>query len=195
MFTGINSFIVVFGTLSLISWSFYTITVSQISTIEKAFGLSSSESGWMLTTWELGYVICTVFASYFGQRVHLPRAIGIVTIVCGLSGFIFALPHFVAFSESNIPDNENITATSTKNEDDVTLCTFDEPSSNSSSKDDSDSTSLGHSVKGSAKTIAYVLFNIANIVQGAAKAPCYPYSAQYVDDNVDKQKTGFYVGM
>jgi MFS family permease len=194
MFTGINSFVVFFGILSLISWSFYTVTVSQISNIEKAFGLSSSETGWMLTVWELGYMICTVFASYFGQRAHLPRVIGAVTIVCGLSGFIFALPHFVAFSESKVTENGSFNSTSRTDDSDVVLCNHYSESSDSLSNQHDSAPSPGHSVKSSGKTIAYVLFNLGMIIQGAAKAPCYPYSAQYVDDNVDKKKTGFYIG-
>ena len=193
MFGGINSFIAFFGVLSLLSSSFFTIMISQISNLEKAFGLSSSESGWMLTTWEMGYVVSTVIASYFARRAHLPRTIGVATIVIGLTGFLFALPHFVAFSEPRITENETLSAKSTT-EDDVTLCTFNQQASNSSS-DESYAATVGHFVKTSSKMTAYVLFIVANIIQGAAKAPRYPYSAKYVDDNVDKQKTGFYVGM
>ncbi|KAL4239814.1 hypothetical protein ACF0H5_000617 [Mactra antiquata] len=52
----------------------------------------------------------------------------------------------------------------------------------------------GEMIQFSRKTLAYVLFNVGMLLQGMTKAPCYPYSAQYVDDNGDKKKTGFYVG-
>ncbi|XP_052779655.1 solute carrier organic anion transporter family member 1A6-like [Mya arenaria] len=201
-FTGINSFVVIFGFLSLLSWSLWSLTVSQISNMEKAFGLTSSESGWLLTVWEIGYVICTVFVSYLARRLHLARSIGVATIICGLSAFVFALPHFVAFSYDEVIESiqtENTTLHTAPNRKiHETLCTV---STNDSSTDgwtpvdNTTSAPLKKAASGSSKMMAYVLFNIGMILQGAGKAPCYPYSSQYIDDNVDQQKTGFYFGI
>lgn len=192
MFSRIESFVAVFGILSLLSWSLYSVTVSQISNIEKAFGLSSSESGWLLTVWEMGYVICIIFASYFGSRAHQPRVMGIATIICGLSGFVFALPHFIAFSDSNNPDNVKENETLFTKISDINMCV--NRMSNANNNSNSSSNSHAHITKSSSKAIAYVLLCIGMVLQGAGKAPCYPYSSQYVDDNVDQQKTGFYMG-
>ncbi|KAK3608955.1 hypothetical protein CHS0354_026284 [Potamilus streckersoni] len=186
---GVRSFIGVFGTLSLISWALYTVTVSQITNIERAFGLTSSESGWLLTVWEIGYLLCTFLASYFGPRIHIPRAMGFATVVCGLSGLVTALPHFVAFTNSiEISSNQhNLTTSSTY------LCLNTTDISTGSLKLPSDVTKdpVPESYQ---KALAYGLFNLGMILQGAGKAPCYPYSSKYVDDSVDKQKTGYYMG-
>ncbi|KAL3879002.1 hypothetical protein ACJMK2_031324 [Sinanodonta woodiana] len=187
---GVRSFIGVFGTLSLISWALYTITVSQITNIERAFGLSSSETGWLLTIWEIGYLLCTFLASYFGPRIHIPRAMGFATVVCGLSGLVTALPHFVAFTSSvgNSDIQRNLTS-STAN---LCLNTTGTSTENFKLPSDAAKDPVPESFQ---KAIAYGLFNLGMILQGAGKAPCYPYSSKYVDDSVDKQKTGYYMGV
>jgi len=177
------------------------MTVSQISSIEKAFGLSSKESGWLLTIWEVGYVVCTVIVSYFGPRVHIARAIGVATIACGVSAFVFALPHFVAFTDkivysANLNSNDS-TQWSAPEPRDINLDKLCIATNNSDVELPMNSPSQApptpHKVPGSSKVLAYALFNAAMLLQGVSKAPCYPYSAQYIDD-VDQKKTGFYVG-
>ncbi|XP_052268217.1 solute carrier organic anion transporter family member 2A1-like [Dreissena polymorpha] len=174
--------------------SLWTLTVSQVSIIEKAFGLSSSETGWLFTIWEIGYVICTVFASYFGPRVHQTRAIGFFNIVCGLSAFLFALPHFVAFKDGVEYINGHNRSTGLKT-DDFNADKLCAPHQNTSALDKDMSDGFGQKKVSaqSNKVLAFALFNVAMILQGVGKAPCYPYSAQYVDDNVDQAKTGFYI--
>ena len=184
---GVRSFIGVFGTLALMSWALYTVTVSQITNIEKAFGLSSSESGWMMTTWELGYLLCTIVASYFGPRAHIPLVMGFATVICGISGLVTAMPHFFVYVDSfdETDSKENTTASN------ANLCRNTSDLILSSS---SDSLSAADIAGSSRKTLAYSLLIIGMILQGGGKAPCYPYSSKYLDDSVNKQNTGYYVG-
>ena len=191
-----KSFIGVFSVLSLISWSFYTVFVSQISNIEKAFGLSSPETGRLLTVWEIGYITFTAIASYFAPRAHIPRVIADVTVLYGLAGLLTILPHFVAFTDPLSELSDENSTTSKDNEYEKNLC------KNASFHSSFGSEKLTGGKGGeetvvssfSKRTIAYTLFTVANILQGAAKSPCYPYSAQYVDDNGKKENTGFYIG-
>lgn len=184
----------------------YTIGVSQITSIEKAFGLSSSETGWLLTVWEIGYAVVAVIATYFATRVHLPRTIGVATVICGISGLVFALPHFVAFSDNVLSGKGKTAANITLPKNNIRhsqLCVLDNPGFNSALPENETtleenitvSDKAGDQKIASSKTLAFVLFNIGMFLQGAGKAPCYPYSSQYIDDNVDKQKTGFYLSM
>ncbi|KAL4240875.1 Solute carrier organic anion transporter member 5A1 [Mactra antiquata] len=191
VFNNISSFVVVYGLMSLFSWSLYTVTVSQTPNIERAFGLSSAESGWLLTIWEIGYVLCSLVASYFGPRAHAPRVMALATILTGISGFVFALPHFVAYKDSNTESGKGNGSL-----DDMARIDFcvNQVSVDNDSELATLSEDTGETMQFSRKTLAYVLFNIGMILQGVSKAPCYPYSSQYVDDNGDKKKTGFYVG-
>jgi len=177
----------------------YTVAISQISSIEKAFGLSSTESGWILTIWELGYVLTTVVASYFTPKIHIPRAIGAATVVCGLGGIVFVLPHFVAYTDVStgfIGDEgqgSNLTLATISDYDNLCRASIQTVAGNGSDMAENTTVSSSDHVQSSSKDLAYALFCISMILQGAGKAPCYPYSAQYVDDNVEPQMTGFYL--
>ena len=184
---GVRSFLGVFGTLALMSWALYTVTVSQITNIEKAFGLSSSESGWLMTIWELGHLLITIVASYFGSRAHVPVVMGFATVICGISGFITAMPHFFVYVDSF--DRTSLEHNTTASNDN--LC---HNVSDVSSSSDTETLSAAEIAGSSRKSLAYGLLIIGMILQGGGKAPCYPYSSKYLDDSVNKQNTGYYVG-
>ena len=184
---GVRSFLGVFGTLALMSWALYTVTVSQITNIEKAFGLSSSESGWLMTIWELGYLLCTIVASYFGSRAHVPLVMGFATVICGISGLITAMPHFFVYVDSFHETSSELNTTLS----DENLC---RNASDVTFSSDSNSLSTAEIEGSSRKSVAYALLVIGMILQGGGKAPCYPYSSKYLDDSVNKQNTGYYVG-
>ena len=185
---GVRSFITVFGSLGLMSWSLYTVTVSQITNMEKAFGLTSAESGWFMTIWELGYLISTLVASYFGPRAHMPLVMGCATVVCGISGFVTVLPHFFAYTDSqdrtNLKTNFNITFN-------PNLC---HNITDADSYFHQSTASPEEAPIATQKTLAYALLITGMVLQGVGKGPCYPYSSKYIDDSVDKQNTGYYVG-
>ena len=45
------------------------------------------------------------------------------------------------------------------------------------------------------KKVAYALIAIGMVFQGVGKSTRYPFVTLYIDDSVDKRKTGFYMGM
>ena len=66
----------------------------SISTLEKRFGFTSSETGVMATGYDIGFCCLTMFVTYFGARSHRPRLVAIGTFVMGVGAMIFWLPHF-----------------------------------------------------------------------------------------------------
>ena len=70
--------------------------VSQITTIEKQFGLNSSHSGFLLSCNDLGFLLTTLFASYFARKVHIPRILWATVILYGIAGVFCAIPYFVS---------------------------------------------------------------------------------------------------
>ena len=67
-----------------------------ISTIERRFDLSSKQSGFVASGYDMASVVCLVPVSYIGGRGHKPRWIAAGVVLLGLGSFVFALPHFVA---------------------------------------------------------------------------------------------------
>ena len=67
-----------------------------ISTIERRFGLDSTQSGIVAGSYDLGSFIAIVPITYFGGRptASKPRYVSAGMLMIALGSFIFSLPHF-----------------------------------------------------------------------------------------------------
>ena len=88
-FTTTLSFWSLFGS---INFSYYTAVITQI---EKAYGLSSSMTGFIKNIDNIGYVCFVIVFSHFCRYANKPRLFAIATVCSSAAIFIFALPHFV----------------------------------------------------------------------------------------------------
>ena len=70
--------------------------VSQITTIEKQFGLSSSQSGLLLSCNDIGFLLTTMFFSYIARKVHIPRTLWLTSMLYGTAGLICSIPYFLS---------------------------------------------------------------------------------------------------
>lgn len=68
-----------------------------ITTIERRFGLRSSQTGLIASGYDISSFLCLVPVTYFGGRLGAskPRWIGIGLIFMGIGAFIFSLPHYL----------------------------------------------------------------------------------------------------
>ncbi|XP_002169449.1 solute carrier organic anion transporter family member 4C1 isoform X1 [Hydra vulgaris] len=74
------------------------ITFTTITSIEKQFGLKSTESGLLLSvTYDAAYGICCLFVSYIGHN-HKPRFIGLGMLVMACGCFIISIPEYLVGS-------------------------------------------------------------------------------------------------
>ncbi|XP_071943465.1 solute carrier organic anion transporter family member 2A1-like [Antedon mediterranea] len=71
-----------------------TYTGAILTTIEKEFQISSTESGFLTVISDITGVICVVFVAFLGHNSHRPRWIGTGILIVGIGLFISALPHF-----------------------------------------------------------------------------------------------------
>ena len=67
-FRSLVPFCIFFGIGSLFSSSLNTFLSSQITVIERSFGLSSSKSGLLLSANDVGFVATVLFASHFLKK-------------------------------------------------------------------------------------------------------------------------------
>uniref|UniRef100_A0A1B0DBL7 Major facilitator superfamily (MFS) profile domain-containing protein n=1 Tax=Phlebotomus papatasi TaxID=29031 RepID=A0A1B0DBL7_PHLPP len=92
-----------------------------ITTIERRFGLKSSQTGLVASGYDIASFLCLVPVTYFGGRAGAskPKWIGLGVVLMALGSFTFSLPHFLVGhyratgADSNIcPSGINATNTS-----------------------------------------------------------------------------------
>ena len=68
-----------------------------ITSIERRFGLQSTQSGLIASSYDIGSLLVVIPVSYFGGRVGAskPRWISLGMLVMGAGSFVWSLPHFL----------------------------------------------------------------------------------------------------
>ncbi|VDI50018.1 solute carrier organic anion transporter family, member 3A [Mytilus galloprovincialis] len=185
-FTGIYS-------LSSLTTSTLSIYISsQITTLEKQFGFNSSQSGFLLSCNDIGFLLLTLFVSYRATTAHIPLALGISTVLYGFAGILCSFAYFLMPSQGSRTETTN--RTSFEQTDSLQLCNL----MNLSSYDADQCESEAPKAVGTATTFtpfAMVIIAIGMILQGIGKSPRTPYVSYYVDENVEKRKTSMYLGI
>ncbi|XP_064596654.1 solute carrier organic anion transporter family member 1C1-like [Liolophura sinensis] len=187
--TSMLPFAIYYGFVNITTSALAVYLVSQTTTIEKQFGLSSSQIGVLLGMNDVGYLTMVIFASYFGRNSHIPRVLSVCCCLYGVSALICAAPHFITNysldSLSSLNASTNFSST-----DEGRLC-----STSSLPPDTGECTSDQKNFYSGAKTVAIALISSGMLLQGMTKAPSFPLLGTYIDDNVPKTKSGFYIGI
>ncbi|KAL8623212.1 hypothetical protein ACOMHN_066186 [Nucella lapillus] len=221
---------------------------SQITTLERQFGFSSSVSGILLSCNDIGYLLTTLFMSYLARRVHILRAISFSTLLFGLSGLLCTFPFFASLpdlppvsqilsgsgnsvfsngsgsgvlsgsgngvlsnngSGIDFGGNNNISRPGGNFE--KYLCTESVSSLNGVFSDANGSSLLSeltedkecsseekqrsNALSADKKWMAVFFIGLGMVFQGFGKSPRHPFITTYIDDNVPKIKTTFYLGI
>ncbi|XP_078333844.1 solute carrier organic anion transporter family member 2B1-like isoform X2 [Crassostrea virginica] len=175
----------IFGIQTLITNSLSFYLSSQITTIEKQFGISSTDSGLILAGNDIGFLLSVLFVSYLGHRVHIPRVLTICGFLFGLSGLLCSLPHFIFDGRSSIDEARK----SDNERSDHFLCRAD----NLTMGLNCDQTESQHYVSQSGWVVLYI--TLCYVIQGVAKSPRSPLGSVYLDSSTDKSKTGLYLAI
>uniref|UniRef100_A0A182LYG1 Major facilitator superfamily (MFS) profile domain-containing protein n=1 Tax=Anopheles culicifacies TaxID=139723 RepID=A0A182LYG1_9DIPT len=171
-----------------------------ITTIERRFGLRSTQTGLVASGYDIASFLCLVPVSYFGGRLGAskPRWIGWGVAVMGLGAFVFALPHFLVgqYRATNSEQNvctlatmlTNSTGASVEALTELTGCSHDSgsPLANGGQPSTSDSENLSWNVW---------FFFTAQLLLGAGASPLYTLGVTYIDENVSKKMSSVYLGI
>ncbi|XP_041361798.1 solute carrier organic anion transporter family member 2A1-like [Gigantopelta aegis] len=187
----INTFTFVFS-LSLMPLTAMEVYIgSQISSIEKQFGLNSTTIGALIGCFELGFLVTVLPFGHFGQRGHIPRILSLTAILGGISGILVSACNFMKPATLPVFDAN---ASASGGFSDAPLCTGRNYSQmgNMSSLDICSDTSRDQS---NDQWVAVLLGMIIALL-GVARSPSMSLSMAFVDDNVShSSKTSLYLGI
>ncbi|KAL4218355.1 hypothetical protein ACF0H5_023092 [Mactra antiquata] len=206
VFGRISMFIGVYSISGLLTSSLSVYVNSQVPMLEKEFGFSSADSGLIMSCNDIGFLTCVIFAGYIAKKVHIPIGLGISMILFGICGVLCALPYFIQdkskydldqTSSGMVDMLSNITRSSMRSSSrKVPMCTNTTGSNIDSCDVTSDSAEARENVADlQLKNIAFYLIAIGMVFQGIGKSPRSPFVTLYVDDAVEKRKTGYYMGI
>ena len=88
-------FIYCYSATSVITSSLSTYSVSQVTTIEKQFGLTSTKTGYVMACNVIVYSVFILIASYMASRVHILQYLSLWAALFGVARIMCSLPHFV----------------------------------------------------------------------------------------------------
>lgn len=139
-----------------------------VTSIERRFQLSSSQTGVVSSAYDMAACVCLAFVSYFGGAGHKPRWLGGGMLLMALGSLLFTLPHFatppyrVSVSERAEPCSAGRTAP----------C---------------------HAQEAGPSSYRF-LFMLGQFLHGAGATPLYTLGVTYLDENVGSNHAPVYIG-
>ncbi|XP_011349076.1 solute carrier organic anion transporter family member 4A1 isoform X1 [Ooceraea biroi] len=153
-----------------------------ITTIERRFGLKSSETGLIAGGYDIASFLLLVPVSYLGGRAKAskPRYIGIGVLVLGIGSLLFASPHYLAGPYRGGQQKENVCRNVANASSHSISCT-----------DQSTVQAELEPYSG----VYLTIFLVAQLLHGAGAAPFYTLGVTYLDENVSKKMSSVYLGI
>ncbi|XP_012274694.1 solute carrier organic anion transporter family member 4A1 [Orussus abietinus] len=151
-----------------------------ITTIERRFGLKSSQTGLIAGGYDIASFLLLVPVSYLGGRTKAskPRYVGIGVLVMGFGSLLFAAPHYLAGRYRGGSQNEYLCQRVANVSSHLTSCNGSE-----------ESELEPHS------GLYLAIFLIAQLLHGAGASPLYTLGVTYLDENVSKKMSSVYLGI
>lgn len=159
--------------------SFFTYTVAILSTLEKRFNLTSTQSGIMLGGNDISQALFAIFVAYYGNLGHRPRWMAFGALLAAVSCLFAITPHLIYGPGTDEAFTQQLLATANHTAED--LC----PHTGRSTAP----------IMALETTIPLLIFFAAQFILGIAVSTFFSLGLVYLDDNIDPNESPFYYGI
>lgn len=155
-----------------------------ITTIERRYGLRSSQTGLVAGSYDIASFVCLVPVTYLGGRpgASKPRWIAWGVVLLGCGSLLFALPHFLAGPYRGASRQQEV-------------CQVDNSTApgvpGGLTTEDCVAAPLGVADSGP----ALGLFLAGQLLHGAGSAPLFTLGVTFIDENVSTKMSSVYLGI
>ncbi|XP_061107653.1 solute carrier organic anion transporter family member 1C1-like [Conger conger] len=162
-----------------------TYMKSSITQIERRFDLSSSHTGLIDGSFEIGNLLFLVAVSHFGAKLHRPRLIGAGCLVMAVGTGLIGLPHFFMGSYKF----DTVIQRSVNENGSISPCLEDQKQPAPQETLPIPSTGC---VKDSQSHMWIYVF-LGNALRGIGETPVTPLGISYIDDFAKAENSAFYI--
>ncbi len=183
-FYDVRWFVFFFYIVTLSIYAVLAHNVAAARTLEKRFGFSSFQVGFISSFNDIINLILVLFIGYFGGKFSKPRMLGIMCLIGGVGCMLFALPYALFPREvelgSDLADDarENVTNSDL-------LCENQIPRNE---------TCDGGQDFSTVSRQAYGIMLMASALLGFGNSGLSILSVGYIDDNLPRNVAAFYIG-
>ncbi|XP_043943750.1 solute carrier organic anion transporter family member 1C1-like [Protopterus annectens] len=169
-------------------------TKSSLTQIERRFDISTSLTGLIDGSFEIGNLLLVAFVSHFGAKLHRPKVIAAGSFLMAAGTYLMAMPHFLMgcykYETAKVTTSFNASPA-------IAMCLFDESQDSISEQADSPlmMQEIGCESDRHAGSRLWIVVLIGNIIRGMGETPIIPLGVSYIDDFAKEENSGFYFGV
>ena len=180
-FYDIRWFVVFFYVVTLSIYAVLAHNVAIARTLERRFGLSAFQVGFLSSVNDIVNLLLVLFVGYFGSKFSKPRMLGVMCLIGGVGCMMYALPYGLYPREVNMADSGDAQVNDSRK----WLC-----GANTSPVEET----CGESDKVEESKRAYGIMMLASAFLGFGSAGLNILSVGYIDDNLPRNAAAFYIG-
>ena len=181
-------FVANFSLLQLFQMTMSVYWIGIVRTVEKRFGLSSTQTNFVMSINDIVHICLVIFVGYFGRKAHKPKILAITSLFLVLGSLLMSLPYFIYGEALPFLSSDNSTMLSA-HKTQIPLCEgeSDMNSTEECSKGDTDGLSETDA--------AWYIFLTASAFNGLGGVAMQVLGMAYVDENAEKTKSSLYLGI
>lgn len=160
-----------------------------LTTIERAFYMSSLESALFLSVYDIANIISSPIIGYFGDRNYKPKIIGVSMLGLSLASCVMIIPKFVFITSPELIDH--LSGNNTELQKDQVVCLYNLAPNTSLTTTTITLTKQANSLMNKMKFIFY----LSNSINGVSSVALYTIVVSYIENIFIKEQVAIRQGI